>query len=152
MLIGEYRYTVDGKGRLALPTKFRNALSHGVVVTRGVDRCLFVYPKDAWEKLASRMAGLPMNQKNTRAFTRLMLAGAMDAPIDGQGRMMLPDYLRAYAGLGQRVVVAGVYDRLEIWDETAWERYTKNAEKHSEDIAEAVGSFTTNDESEERRT
>lgn len=143
MLIGEYRHSVDGKGRLAIPVKFRTGLSKGLVVTRGVDRCLFVYPAETWKKLAGRLSSLPMNQKNTRAFLRLMLAGAMDAALDAQGRVMLPDYLRAYAGLGKNVVIAGVYDRLEIWDETGWRRYTKDAEQHSQDIAEAVGSFTT---------
>jgi MraZ protein len=147
MLIGEYRHTIDGKGRLALPTKFRNVLSQGIVVTRGVDRCLFVYPKETWKTLAARMAGLPMNQKNTRAFARLMLAGAMDIPLDSQGRVMLPDYLRSYARLGKNVVIAGVYDRLEIWDERLWQAYTKRAERQSENIAEAIGSFTTSAES-----
>ncbi len=142
MLIGEYHYSVDDKGRLSLPTKFRNVLSQGVVVTRGVDRCLFVYPKATWEQFAARMATLPMNQKNTRAFARLMLAGAMDASPDRQGRVILPDYLRAYAGVKKNVVVAGVYDRLEVWDSALWQSYTKNAEKHSVDIAEDIGSFT----------
>ena len=143
MLIGEYRHTIDEKGRLALPTKFRNVLSHGVVVTRGVDQCLFVYPKDTWTKLAQALAGLPINQKKARTFARLMLAGAMDTPLDRQGRVILPEYLRGYAALGRAVIIAGIYDRLEIWDARLWEQYTKRAERQSEDIAEALGAVTT---------
>jgi MraZ protein len=141
MLIGEYRHTIDEKGRLALPTKFRSVLSKGVVVTRGVDQCLFVYSREAWDRLARRVATLPITQKNTRAFSRLMLAGAMDLPLDGQGRIVLPEYLRGYGKITKNVVVAGVYDRLEIWDAGLWNAYTKNAEKHSAEIAETLGSF-----------
>jgi len=141
MLIGEYRHSIDEKGRLALPSKFRKVLSEGVVVTRGVDRCLSLYPRETWKKLASKVSNLPMNQKNNRAFARLMLAGAMDSNVDGQGRVVLPDYLRGYANLIKNVVIAGVHDRLEIWDQTEWERYTKDAELHSEDIAETVEFF-----------
>ncbi len=141
MLIGEYHHSIDEKGRLALPTKFRKDLSEGVVITRGLDHCLFVYPKQTWDKVAGRLANLPMNQKNNRAFARLMLAGAMDAVIDGQGRVVVPDYLRTFAGLGKEAVVAGVHDRLEIWDEDEWNRYTKDAEQHSEEIAEEIELF-----------
>ena len=141
MFIGEYRHTIDEKGRLALPTKFRSVLSTGVVVTRGVDQCLFVYAREAWDRLARKMATLPMTQKNTRAFSRLILAGAMDLPLDAQGRVVLPEYLRGYGKITKNVVVAGVYDRLEIWDEKLWNAYTKNAEKHSAEIAETLGSF-----------
>ncbi len=91
MFIGEYRHTLDQKGRVALPTKFRTALSKGVVITRGVDRCLFIYPMDAWKRISTKIAGLPMNQKNNRAFARLMLAGAFDAKPDKQGRVLLTD-------------------------------------------------------------
>ncbi len=141
MLIGEYRHSMDEKGRVALPTKFRKTLGSGVVITRGVDRCLFVYTRETWEKMAAKVAALPMNQRNNRAFARLMLAGAMDTVIDTQGRVMLPDFLRAYASLGKNLVIAGVHDRLEIWDEQEWGRFTKEAELHSEDIAENIEFF-----------
>jgi len=141
MFIGEYHHNIDEKGRLALPTKFRKDLAKGIVVTRGLDHCLFVYTQEMWEKMAGRIANLPMNQKNNRAFARLMMAGAMDSKIDGQGRVVLPDYLRTFGGLTKNVVVAGVQDRLEIWDEIAWARYTKDAEQHSEEIAEVVELF-----------
>lgn len=141
MFIGEYHHNIDEKGRLALPTKFRKELAQGVVVTRGLDHCLFVYTQEMWEKVAGRIGNLPMNQKNNRAFARLMLAGAMDSKIDGQGRVVLPDYLRTFGGLTKNVVIAGVQDRLEIWDESEWNRYTKDAEQHSEEIAEAIELF-----------
>lgn len=144
MLIGEYRHTVDGKGRVALPTKFRKALSKGVIVTRGVDRCLFIYSLETWEKISSRVASLPMNQKNNRAFARLMLAGAMDARLDKQGRVVLPDYLRSYGHIGKNVVIAGMHDRLEVWDEKEWQAYTESAERQSEEIAETIEFFSNN--------
>lgn len=142
MFLGEYRHTIDLKGRVNLPTKFRSDLSKGVVVTRGVDRCLFVYPRATWEKLAGNLAKLPLTAQASRAFARLLLAGAMDVLPDGQGRVMLPEYLRRYAGLRKAVVLAGVYDRLEIWDTDAWVAYTKKTEKRSEAIAETIGSIS----------
>lgn len=138
MFIGEYYHNIDEKGRLALPVKFRKMLSGGGVVTRGLDRCLFLYPQKIWDKMAIKLANLPINQANARAFTRSMLAGAMEAAVDSQGRILVPEYLRAYAGLAKKVVVAGLYDRLEFWDENAWEKYKKATEKDSERIAEEL--------------
>ena len=109
------------------------------MVTRGLDNCLFVYTKKAWEELATKLSKLPLARANTRAFARLMLAGAMEIEIDNQGRVLVPDYLREFAKIKRQVVVAGVYDRLEIWDEKAWDGYRKNSEKSSTDIAEALG-------------
>lgn len=142
MFLGEYRHTLDPKGRIALPTKFRKDLSQGVVITRGVDRCLFLYPLPTWERLAHNLARLPLTAKASRAFARLLLAGAMDARPDVQGRIMLPEYLRAYARIKKHVVLAGVYDRLELWDADTWTAYTKRTERRSESIAEAIGSVT----------
>lgn len=139
MFIGEYQHTIDPKGRLAIPAKFRKQLQEGAVVTRGLDTCLVLYTKSEWAKLASRLANLPISQANTRAFARFMLAGAMDVECDRQGRIVLPDYLRKYAKLGKNVVVAGLYNRLEIWDHDAWVSYTKDTEKSSSDIAERLG-------------
>lgn len=109
------------------------------MVTRGLDKCLFLYTKAEWQKLAEQLANLPISQANTRAFARLMLAGAMDVELDRQGRIILPDYLRKYAGLEKQVILAGLYNRLELWDELAWEGYTKDTEKSSGDIAERLG-------------
>ena len=139
MFIGEYQHNIDEKGRLAVPVKFRNELAKGAVVTRGIDNCLFLYPQKDWEQLAEKLSKLPISKANSRAFARLMLAGAMDCEADKQGRIILPDYLRKYASLEKKVVIAGLYNRLEIWDEEVWNKYKAGKEKDSSDIAEALG-------------
>ena len=139
MFIGEYNHTVDEKGRLAVPIKFRTKLAKGAVVTRGLDNCLFLYTGAEWKDLAERLSKLPISRANTRAFARLMLAGAMDVFLDKQGRIILPDYLRKYAGMGKNVIIAGLYNRLEIWDKEKWETYKTATEKSSGDIAEQLG-------------
>lgn len=138
MFIGEYHHNLDDKGRLAVPVKFRKALARGAVVTRGLDHCLFLYTKEEWAKLAIKLAALPIAKANSRAFARLMLAGAMDVGLDRQGRVVLPDYLRDYASISKKVVVAGLYNRLELWDAGAWSGYKRNTEKTSDAIAEAL--------------
>jgi len=140
MFIGEFHHTLDEKGRLSIPVKFRPNLANGAVVTRGLDRSLFLYPKTEWEALAAKISALPIGQADTRAFARLMLAGAMDVEVDKSGRAMIPEYLRKYAGLSKDVVVTGLYDRLEIWDEKAWEEYSAKTEAAGNDIAERLGS------------
>jgi len=138
MFIGEYSLSVDEKGRLSIPVKHRRLLSRGAVVTRGLDSSLFLYTQAEWNKLAEKLAGLPISRTNTRAFSRLMLAGAMEAVMDKQGRIIVPDYLRSFANIKKKVVVAGLYNRLEIWDEQTWQKYKKQTEKQSTDIAEAL--------------
>jgi len=138
MFIGEYHHTVDDKGRMAVPVKFRAALAEGAVVTRGLDRSLFLYPKTEWQTLAEKLAALPMGQADTRAFARLMLAGAMEVELDKSGRVNVPEYLRSYAGLKKQVVVAGLYNRLELWDEDAWNAYAAKTESEGNDIAERL--------------
>ncbi len=139
MFIGEYQHGLDDKGRLALPVKFRPQLAKGVVITRGVDGCLVAYPKAEWTVLAQKLAALSVAQANTRAFARLLLAGAMDMVPDKQGRVTVPEYLRQYAGIAKNVVVAGLYNRMEIWDATAWAAYRKGTEKDAQQIAEQLG-------------
>jgi len=139
MFIGEYKHSLDEKGRLAIPTKFRKELSKGAVVTRGLDTSLFLFPKEEWDKLAQKLASLPLGQSNSRAFARLMLAGAMDITLDKQGRVVLPEYLRSYASLKKSTVVAGLYNRLEIWDEEKWEVYKKKVESDADHVAEQLG-------------
>ncbi|HEX9664747.1 MAG TPA: division/cell wall cluster transcriptional repressor MraZ [Patescibacteria group bacterium] len=139
MFIGEYLHSIDDKGRLAIPVKFRAALSKGAVVTKGLDDCLFLYNLEEWQKLADKLASLPISKANTRAFSRLMLAGAMNVQLDKQGRVVLPEYLRKYSGLKKKVIVTGLYNRLEIWDEQKWNKYKEGTEKSSADIAEALG-------------
>ncbi len=139
MFIGEYHHSVDDKGRLAIPTKFRQDLKRGAVVTRGLDGCLFVYTIAEWTKLADKLAALPVGNADSRAFGRLMLAGAMDVKLDGQGRVVLPEYLRDYAHLSKDVVVTGLYNRLEVWAKDAWETYKTSTEKQTDDIASKMG-------------
>jgi MraZ protein len=138
MFIGEYSLTVDEKGRLSIPVKFRVSLSRGAVVTRGLDSALFLYTAKEWENLAGKVAAMPLSKANNRAFSRLTLAGAMDVEMDKQGRVILPDYLRDFAGIKKKVIVAGLYNRLEIWDEEKWNKYKKDTEKTSTDIAEKL--------------
>ncbi len=122
--------------------KFREALAHGAVVTRGLDSSLFLLPLEEWGKLAGSLATLPLGQANARAFARLMLAGAMDVQLDKQGRCVVPEYLRSYAGLRKDVVIVGVNTRLELWDAERWATYTSQTEKDAESIAEQLGAFT----------
>jgi MraZ protein len=124
---------------MAIPAKFRKTLSAGVVVTRGMDSCLYLYPMDEWSKLAEKLSKLPINQSRSRAFARLMLAGASHAEIDSQGRILIPDYLRSYASIKAKAVVVGLYNRAEIWDEEKWQRYRDDVEKKSGEIAEELG-------------
>lgn len=139
MFIGEYSHSIDPKKRLSLPSKFRQELGKKVVVTRGLDQCLFVYPMKVWAEIAGKLGTLPVGESTTRSFIRLMLAGATDVEVDGQGRVLIPDYLKSYATLRRSVTVAGVYNRLEIWDETKWKTYKHKAEKNTDEIAEQLG-------------
>ncbi|NCU42419.1 MAG: transcriptional regulator MraZ, partial [Candidatus Moranbacteria bacterium] len=129
MFIGEYQHTIDPKKRVAMPSKFRNELGKKVVITRGMDKCLFVYPMKVWEKLAEKLGNLPVGESGTRSFIRLMLAGAVDVDLDKQGRVLIPDYLKDYAGIKKDVTVAGLFDRLEVWDKNNWNSYKAKAEK-----------------------
>lgn len=139
MFIGEFRHLLDPKGRIAVPAKFRSKAGEGVVMTRGIDNCLFVFTRGEWEKLARKLVQLPLSQANSRAFARLMLSGATEGEPDAQGRILIPEFLRAYAGLKKRAVVVGVYNRFEVWDEEAWEKYRAKSEEGSQQIAEQLG-------------
>ncbi len=139
MFIGEYEHSIDPKKRLALPSKFRAELGAEVVVTRGLDKCLFVYPMAVWSELAAKFGSMPIGDADTRSFVRLMLAGATDVTMDKQGRVLVPEYLRQYAGLDKSVIVAGLYNRLEVWDAKAWEAYKQGAEENTDKIAQKLG-------------
>ena len=139
MFIGEYNHNLDDKGRLAIPAKFRAILKKGAVVTKGLDNCLFLYSKEQFEEIAKKIASLPLSQSRARAFARHMVAGAMDLEFDNQGRITLPEYLRKFSGLNKKVIVVGLYNHLEIWNESAWNKYKLNSEKNSSSIAEALG-------------
>jgi MraZ protein len=139
MFIGEYSHSIDPKKRLAVPSKFRGELKNKVVVTRGLDKCLFIYPMKVWDDIAGKLGTLPVGESGTRSFIRLMLAGAVDVEIDKQGRILVPDFLKQYAGLNKNVIIAGIYNRLEIWDEKKWNVYKNKAEKNTDEIAEQLG-------------
>ena len=108
MFLGEYKHSIDAKGRVAVPAKFRSKLVSGAIITRGLDSCLFVFDAKEWQKLAEKLIALPLAQANSRAFSRLMLSGASDVNLDVQGRILVPDYLRAYAEIKKEVVVTGL--------------------------------------------
>ncbi len=139
MLIGEYKHTIDTKKRLAIPSKLRKELGTKAVVTRGLDNCLFIFPQKQWNKLIEKLSKLPLGQRDTRGFTRLMLAGASESGLDRLGRILIPDYLKNYAGLKKNVVIAGVYNRLEVWDEKKWQLFKQSTEKEVDNMAERLG-------------
>ncbi|MFC1756832.1 division/cell wall cluster transcriptional repressor MraZ [Patescibacteria group bacterium] len=139
MLIGEFTHNIDVKKRIAIPSKFRKDLGKRAVVTRGLDNCLFVYPMNEWEKVAEKLSTLPMGQADNRNFARLFLAGAVDVSLDSMGRILVPDYLKKFAGLKDKVVITGVHKKLEIWDEKSWEKYKEEMEKQTDILAEKLG-------------
>ena len=139
MFIGEYLHTLDPKNRISLPAKFRKDLGRAVVLTRGLDRCLFVYPKKAWKKEAESRAVHAGGTAAARGLARLFLAGAMEAEVDAAGRVLIPDHLKSFAGLTSKTVIAGVASRIEIWDETRWKTYTAGIERDADAFAEKIG-------------
>ncbi|HOM68351.1 MAG TPA: division/cell wall cluster transcriptional repressor MraZ [Candidatus Paceibacterota bacterium] len=138
MFIGEFQHNLDQKGRVAIPAKFRKDFEDGLIVTRGIDKCLFIFSKSEWNKLAEKLAELPLAQANSRAFARLMFSGAVDEDLDNQGRILIPDYLRNYASLKKQLVINGLFNRLEIWDKNIWQDYKNKTENSSEEIAEKL--------------
>ena len=139
MLLGEYDHTLDDKNRLTLPAKFRQSFSEGVVLARGMDGCLAVYTRDGWNTLVDdRLAPLHPLSKESRQMSRFVYAGASEAELDKQGRVMVPSQLAEHAGLGREVVVAGMRDHLEIWDRAAWREQLKEIEGSAELVAERL--------------
>jgi len=126
MFLGEYAHTIDDKGRLTLPAKYRAELAAGLVVTRGIDKCLFVFPRAEWDKLAEKLNALPLTDPQAREFRRLIFSGAIDDELDKQGRVLLAQYLRDYAGLNGNVIVAGLNTHMEIWAPEAWNAIRAN--------------------------
>jgi MraZ protein len=139
MLLGSYDHTIDDKNRLTLPAKFREAFTDGVVITRGLDGCLYAYRRPDWDRLVeSRLAPLDPLSPETRRLERFFYSGAAEAELDKQGRVMIPAPLLEHAKLGKEVVVAGVNDRLEIWDRAAWRKELAEVEGSAEDVAERL--------------
>ena len=130
---------LDTKKRVAVPAKFRTQFKKGIVVTRGLDGCLFIYTASEWEKIAEKLGSMPVGEKGTRSFIRMVLAGATDSKLDSQGRVLIPEYLKKYAGLKKDVTIAGLFNRLEVWDTKVWDKYKKGAEKNQDIVAEQLG-------------
>jgi len=138
MFLGTHTPRLDDKGRLILPAKFREQLEAGVVVTRGQERCLYVFPLDEFERLADQLRQAPVTSKQARDYLRVFLSGASDESVDKQGRFTIPPMLRTYAGLDRDVAVIGAGQRVEIWDLTAWETYLAEQEQAFAEQAEEV--------------
>ncbi len=136
MFLGQYEHTIDDKGRLTLPAKFRPGLEAGVVVTLGLDGCLFVFPRAKWEELAARIEALPLTNPDARSFARLMFANADDSQLDRQGRVLIPAFLRNQAQLENEVIVTGLSSRLELWSPARWQKMRSMTVEQSEAIAE----------------
>jgi MraZ protein len=139
MLIGEYRHTLDPKKRLSVPSKWRKDLGRVLIVTRGLDNCLFVYPQKEWKQITAKIGQLPLGQADTRSFNRFFLSGAVEVEVDSVGRMLVPDFLKDFAGLDTKVVLAGIYDRVEIWAEDTWDTYKKRVEGQADQLAQKLG-------------
>ncbi len=141
MLIGQYEHTIDNKKRLALPAKFRGELGDKVIITKGIENCLVVYTEKEFKIMSEKLSNLTISQSEARSFTRIMLAGAMEVCLDKLGRVLIPDYLKKYAGLKKDVVICGLSNRVEIWDCEMWATYTKKAEKGVDKIVSKLGSL-----------
>jgi len=139
MFIGQHNHTLDDKNRLSLPAKFRKAIGSQVIVTHGLENCLFVYTLSEWKKFSEKLSLLSMGQKGARDFSRFLLAGAEEVSVDSTGRILLPEFLRKFAGIKQKVIIAGLHNRLEIWDEKIWKTYQLSLEKRAETVAEKLG-------------
>ena len=120
MLMGEYNHTIDAKGRLIIPAKFRETLGEEFILTRGLDGCLSIYPMDEWKSFEEKLKALPLTDKNARAFLRFFVAGATSCELDRQGRILVPSTLREFAGLEKEVVLTGSLTRIEIWSKEKW--------------------------------
>ncbi len=139
MLIGEYTHSIDDKNRLSLPAKFRSQLGKKIVVTPGLDQCLWIFTQKEWEKIQTKLSQSSLLQKDSRSFNRFMFAGASEAEVDSIGRILIPDFLRERANLKNKVVIIGVSSRVEIWNEKTWNDEKKMVEKQADTLAEKLG-------------
>mgnify|MGYP000091069557 CR=1 FL=1 len=138
LFIGEYQHNIDSKGRVIIPSRFREDLGYKFVITKGLDHCLFVYSLQEWENLEAKLKTLPLTNKDARAFVRFFFSGAAECEADKQGRVLIPANLREYAKLDKDVVVIGVSTRVEIWDKTLWDQYNSDDNISPEAIAEKM--------------
>ena len=135
MFIGEYSYIIDHKKRLSIPSKFRKSLGKKAIITRGLDNCLVVYSINEWQKVTKKLESLPSSKIDARGFSRIILSGAVDVNLDKLGRILIPDYLKKYAGLKKEIMVIGLSNKIEIWDEKNWKDYRQKTEKEIGDMA-----------------
>lgn len=136
MIIGQYSYIIDEKKRVGVPTKFRNSLEDGAVLTKGFEGCLYLYPQKEWEQFLLMLNNLPYFDPATREMKRTMVGSAMDVKLDSAGRILVPDYLKDYAVLNKKLIIVGLNDHIEIWDEDKWEKYSPDLNKISDQLKE----------------
>jgi len=141
MLLGEFKHNLDSKNRVTVPAKLRMELGEKPVLTRGLDHCLFIYPNRDWQLFMEKLNKLPLGQAKARNFKRFILSGASEIDIDEMGRVLIPEPLKKYSGLKKEVVIIGVGDRIELWNEDMWNKYIETAEKESESLAEGLSEF-----------
>lgn len=139
MIIGEYKHTLDDKNRISLPVKFRQEMGRKIVLTPGLDNCLFAFAAKEWQKISEKLSSSSMLQADNRSFNRFMFGGAVEAEVDTIGRILIPDFLKDRADLKNRVVLIGVQNRVEIWNEKAWDEYKRVVEKKADTLAEKLG-------------
>ena len=144
MLIGEYNHNIDTKGRLIIPSKFREELGDNFIITKGFDNCLFVFPENEWKEFGDKLAQLPMSQKNARAMTRFFFGSAVEGDLDKQGRVLLSSALRSHAGLEKEVVLVGTRNRVEIWDKARWDADNAENCENMEEITENLNELGFN--------
>jgi MraZ protein len=141
MFTGEFQHSLDGKGRVIIPSRLRDGLGVRFVITRGLDHCLFVYPMQEWTRLEKQLSKQPFTRKDYRNFNRLFFSGAMELEADKQGRVLIPQYLREYAGIEKDVMIVGVADRVEIWNEADWKAFFETTDQDYEELAEKLVDF-----------
>ena len=141
MFTGEFQHALDDKGRVIIPARLREELGDRFVITRGLDQCLFIYPSGEWARIEQKLKELPFTRSDARAFTRLFFSGAAELEADKQGRILIPQNLREYAGIEKEVMIIGVSSRVEVWSEKAWREYSSEANQHFEEVAEKLVDF-----------
>lgn len=141
MFMGEYSHNIDAKGRIIVPSKFREGLGERFVITRGLDQCLFAYPMNEWRTLEEKLKKLPLTKKDARAFTRFFFSGAVECELDKQGRINIPAPLRKYAAMEKECAVIGVSNRVEFWDASNWDSFVEESEESFAEIAENMIDF-----------
>lgn len=138
MFIGEYRYSADAKGRVSVPAKFRDELGESFFVTKGLDQSLFIFPQSEWQRFEEKLKALPLTNAKARAFVRIFYSGATEIEMDKQGRMLIPQNLRDFAGIDKELLVIGVGNRIEVWSEKTWEAYSSPENLSYDDLAEQL--------------